>query len=58
MEKTQDITDTFRPKVVYDAAHAFGNRINGTIIINNGDLSVLSFYATKLYNIMEEGYCL
>ncbi|GAH75290.1 unnamed protein product, partial [marine sediment metagenome] len=55
MEKIQDIADTYGLKVIYDAAHAFGNKINGTSILNNGDLSILSFHATKTYTTMEGG---
>ena len=36
-------------KVIYDAAHAFGVEVNGESILNAGDLSTLSFHATKVY---------
>jgi dTDP-4-amino-4,6-dideoxygalactose transaminase len=55
MEKIQEIADIYGLKVIYDAAHAFGNKINGTSILNHGDLSILSFHATKSYNTMEGG---
>jgi len=55
MEKIQEIADTYGLKVIYDAAHAFGNKINDTSILNSGDLSILSFHATKPYNTMEGG---
>ena len=42
-------------KVVYDAAHAFGVRHNGRSLLNAGDLSVLSFHATKVFNTFEGG---
>jgi dTDP-4-amino-4,6-dideoxygalactose transaminase len=42
-------------KVIYDAAHAFGVRRNGRSILLEGDLSVLSFHATKVYNTFEGG---
>jgi dTDP-4-amino-4,6-dideoxygalactose transaminase len=42
-------------KVVYDAAHAFGVRQDGTSILHHGDLSVLSFHATKVFNTLEGG---
>lgn len=42
-------------KVIYDAAHAFGVRVNGEAILNAGDISTLSFHATKVYNTIEGG---
>lgn len=42
-------------KVVYDAAHAFGVSIHGNSILNYGDISTLSFHATKTYNTVEGG---
>lgn len=42
-------------KVIYDAAHAFGVRVNGESILNTGDISTLSFHATKVYNTIEGG---
>ena len=42
-------------KVIYDAAHAFGVRVNGKSILNAGDISTLSFHATKVYNTIEGG---
>jgi dTDP-4-amino-4,6-dideoxygalactose transaminase len=41
--------------VIYDAAHAFGVKINGESVLNYGDLSVLSFHATKVYSTIEGG---
>jgi len=55
VEKIQEIADVYGLKVIYDAAHAFGVKINGTSILNHGDLSILSFHATKAYNTMEGG---
>lgn len=49
------IADTYGLKVIYDAAHAFGVRINGQSILNYGDLSILSFHATKAFNTIEGG---
>ena len=51
----QKIADTYGLKVIYDAAHAFGVKQNGTSILNHGDLSVLSFHATKVFNTFEGG---
>jgi len=41
--------------VIYDAAHAFGVRIEGQSLLRRGDLSVLSFHATKIFNTFEGG---
>jgi len=41
--------------VIYDAAHAFGVRVNGESILKAGDISTLSFHATKVYNTIEGG---
>lgn len=55
IKKIQEIADIYGLKVIYDAAHAFGVRINGKSILNNGDMSTLSFHATKVYNTIEGG---
>ncbi len=54
-EKIQQIADTYGLKIIYDAAHAFGVKKNGNSILNYGDLSVLSFHATKTFNTIEGG---
>lgn len=54
-EKIKKIADTYGLKVIYDAAHAFGVEVNGKSILNEGDLSTLSFHATKTYNTIEGG---
>ena len=54
-EKIKKIADTYGLKVIYDAAHAFGVEVNGKSILNDGDLSTLSFHATKTYNTIEGG---
>jgi len=51
----QQIADKYGLKVIYDAAHAFGVEVNGESILNAGDLSTLSFHATKVYNTVEGG---
>ena len=51
----QDIADKYGLKVIYDAAHAFGVEINGESVLNAGDMSTLSFHATKVYNTIEGG---
>jgi len=55
VEKIQEIADTYGLKVIYDAAHAFGVNYKGESILNFGDLSILSFHATKVYNTIEGG---
>ncbi|MCU0473984.1 MAG: DegT/DnrJ/EryC1/StrS family aminotransferase [Bacteroidales bacterium] len=54
-EKIQEIAERYGLKVIYDAAHAFNVKVNGTSITNFGDLSVLSFHATKVFNTFEGG---
>ena len=54
-ERIQAIADKYGLKVIYDAAHAFGVEVNGESIINAGDMSTLSFHATKVYNTIEGG---
>ena len=51
----QDIADRHGLKVIYDAAHAFGVEMNGESILNAGDMSTLSFHATKVFNTVEGG---
>lgn len=51
----QEIADKYGLKVIYDAAHAFGVEVNGESILNAGDLSTLSFHATKVFNTIEGG---
>lgn len=51
----QEIADKYGLKVIYDAAHAFGVDINGESVLNAGDLSTLSFHATKVFNTIEGG---
>lgn len=54
-DRFQEIADTYGLKIIYDAAHAFGVRLNGHSILDYGDLSVLSFHATKTFNTIEGG---
>ena len=54
-ERIQEIADKYGLKVIYDAAHAFGVEVNGQSILNAGDISTLSFHATKVYNTVEGG---
>lgn len=55
VERIQAIADVYGLKVVYDAAHAFGVRNAQGSILNHGDLAVLSFHATKVFNTFEGG---
>jgi dTDP-4-amino-4,6-dideoxygalactose transaminase len=55
LKNIQEIADIYNLKVIYDAAHAFNVRQNGESILNYGDLSVLSFHATKVFNTFEGG---
>lgn len=54
-EAIQAIADKYGLKVIYDAAHAFGVEVGGKSILEAGDLSTLSFHATKVYNTVEGG---
>lgn len=54
-KKIQEIADRYGLKVIYDAAHAFGVEVNGESVLNAGDMSTLSFHATKVYNTIEGG---
>lgn len=53
--RIQAIADKYGLKVIYDAAHAFGVEVNGESVLNAGDMSTLSFHATKVYNTIEGG---
>lgn len=54
-KRIKEIADTYGLKVIYDAAHAFGVEVDGESVLNAGDLSTLSFHATKVYNTVEGG---
>ena len=55
VERIQAIADKYGLKVIYDAAHAFGVEVDGKSILTAGDMSTLSFHATKVYNTVEGG---
>lgn len=55
MDAIQAIADKYGLKVIYDAAHAFGVEVNGESVLKHGDMSTLSFHATKVYNTLEGG---
>ena len=54
-ESIDEIAKKYNLKVIYDAAHAFGVIQNGSSILKAGDISTLSFHATKTYNTIEGG---
>ncbi len=55
VEKIQRIADNYNLKVIYDAAHAFGVKHQKRSVLKHGDLSILSFHATKVFNTFEGG---
>jgi dTDP-4-amino-4,6-dideoxygalactose transaminase len=55
VERIQEIADTYGLKVIYDAAHAFGVNYKGDSLLRHGDVSMLSFHATKVFNTFEGG---
>lgn len=55
VDAIQKIADNYNLKVIYDAAHAFGVQDEGGSVLRHGDLSVLSFHATKVFNTFEGG---
>jgi dTDP-4-amino-4,6-dideoxygalactose transaminase len=55
VERIEKVADNYGLKVIYDAAHAFGVQYQNGSVLNHGDLSVLSFHATKVFNTFEGG---
>lgn len=55
VERIQNVADSYGLRVIYDAAHAFGVDYKGESLLAHGDLSVLSFHATKVFNTFEGG---
>lgn len=55
VEAIQKVADNYNLKVIYDAAHAFGVQDKGGSVLRHGDLSILSFHATKVFNTFEGG---
>jgi len=53
--RIQEIADIYGLKVIYDAAHAFGVKYEGESLVKQGDLSMLSFHATKVFTTFEGG---
>ena len=54
-KRIQEIADKYGLKVIYDAAHAFGVEVDGESVLKAGDMSTLSFHATKVFNTIEGG---
>ena len=58
VEQIQKIAHKHNLKVIYDGAHAFACRYNGKSLLDYGDISTLSFHATKLFHTIEGGACI
>lgn len=55
VDRIKEIADRYGLKVIYDACHTFGVEIKGIPVLNYGNLSIMSFHATKVYNTFEGG---
>ena len=55
VKRFQEIADIYGLRLIYDAAHAFAVKLNGQSVLDYGDLSILSFHATKVFNTIEGG---
>jgi dTDP-4-amino-4,6-dideoxygalactose transaminase len=55
VEKIDKVARKHNLKVIYDGAHAFGSKLNGKSLIDNGDISICSFHATKIFHTAEGG---
>ena len=55
VEKIEEIANSYKLKVIYDAAHAFGVRYRDRNISEFGDISIFSFHATKIFHTIEGG---
>lgn len=53
----EKIAKKYNLKIIYDAAHSFGTKINGKSILKYGDISCCSFHATKVFHTVEGGLC-
>lgn len=58
VERIEQIATKHNLKVIYDAAHAFGSKYKGKSLTSYGDISTLSFHATKLFHTIEGGACI
>lgn len=55
VHEIQSVAEQYNKKIIYDAAHTFGVKLNGESILNFGDASTLSFHATKVFHTVEGG---
>ncbi|SHJ73735.1 dTDP-4-amino-4,6-dideoxygalactose transaminase [Tangfeifania diversioriginum] len=55
LERLQEIADIYGLKLIYDSAHTFGVKVKDKSLVSFGDLSILSFHATKVFNTIEGG---
>lgn len=55
LAKIEDIARKYNLKVIYDAAHTFGVKVDGKSLLNFGDISTCSFHATKVFHTIEGG---
>lgn len=55
LNRLREIAEVYGLRIIYDACHAFGVKVNDVSVLNFGDLSVLSFHATKVYTTFEGG---
>lgn len=58
VEAIKRISQQHKLKVIYDGAHAFGSRYKGRSLVSFGDITTLSFHATKLFHTIEGGACI
>ncbi|GHV04462.1 aminotransferase DegT [Spirochaetia bacterium] len=58
VDEIQRIAAKYNLKVIYDGAHAFASKLNGKSLLAYGDISTLSFHATKLFHTVEGGACI
>lgn len=55
VNRLQILADKYNLKLIYDAAHAFGVKHQGQSLLNFGDMSIISFHTTKVFNTFEGG---
>jgi len=55
VEKLQSVADRYNKKIIYDASHSFGVKYKDTSVLSFGDISTISFHATKLFHTVEGG---
>jgi len=55
VDRIEELSRKYNVPVIYDAAHAFGVRVKGQSVLNFGDVSTLSFHATKIFHMVEGG---